>query len=366
MPAELLAAAPVARTEVRATQRVLGYDLARSLAILFMLLDHCGQVFGIGHTRGWQAAYQMTDGRASAIFVLLAGAGISLLGRKHSLDVLRWTLMRRGAFLLILGLLNQMIWPGDILRIFGVVLMGAGFLARFSSAALLLIAAAIMLAFPGLMFCFNYHAHWDANMMHYAGLWTPAGMVRNLIFDGYRPVIPWAALLVLGMCIGRLDVSQARVRRMIVTVGLGLLVLSEVGSRLLLIWLPRLVGGLSDATLHEWLEFGSIPPLPPFMISVTGSSLVVTGLSLMIGAWHPRRPLITALVSTGQMALTWYVVHVMLLAMVVHFFGRSSGGSGTRAVLLGVSMFVVIVACTICWKRRWTYGPMEWLLRSVG
>jgi uncharacterized membrane protein YeiB len=366
MPAGLVTVAPVARTEVRPAQRVLGYDLARSLAILFMLLDHCGQVFGIGHTRAWQAAYQMTDGRASAIFVLLAGVGVSLLRRKHSPEELQRTLLRRGAFLLILGLVNQIIWPGDILRVFGVALMLAGFLSRFSSTWLVLISAAIMLAFPALKFCFDYYAHWDANMIHYFRLWTPGGMVRNLFFDGYRPVIPWAALLVLGMCIGRLDVTRAQVRRMIVAGGVALLLLSEVASRLLLIFLPRLFSGLSDATLHEWLEFGSIPPLPPFVISVTGSALLVTGVSLMIGARSSKPPLMTALVSTGQMALTWYVAHVTLLALYVHFFGRSSDGSGTRAVLLGVSAFGIIVACTLWWKRRWTHGPMEWLLRSVG
>src|SRR5690349_11842891 len=91
--------------------RIAGYDVARSLAILSMLVDHCGQVIGIGTGRFWKSMFELIDGRASAIFVLLAGVGVSLLERRKPVRELRRTLLRRGALLLLMGMINQVIWP---------------------------------------------------------------------------------------------------------------------------------------------------------------------------------------------------------------------------------------------------------------
>lgn len=346
--------------------RVVGYDVARAVAIFSMLIDHCGQVFGIGHGSAFLTAYELIDGRASAIFVLLAGVGVSLLGRKRSPAELRQTLVRRGALLLAIGLLNQMVWPGDILRVFGVAIILAGFLTALSSRWLLLLAAALVAAFPAMMLFFGYYDHWDADMTHYRGLWTPIGMLRNLFFDGYRPVIPWAALLIFGMWLGRLDVSQPRVPWLILGWGLILLIGAELGSRAALNWALIHQPAWDQATLRDWLEISSTPPLPPFVFSVMGSALIVVALCLMAGVRFAECAPLRAMVATGQMALTWYIAHISVLALIVHWRGWSQGESGLRALSIGLTAFGTMLALSLWWKRRWNVGPMEWLLRRVG
>ena len=349
------------------SSRILGYDVARAVAICGMVVDHSAQVIGPADPAGWgQTLLDFMDGRASAVFVVLAGVGVSLLCRKHAPADLRRTLLRRGALLLAIGFVNQAIWPGDILRTFGVAIMLAGFLVPLGSRALLAVAAAIVLAFPALWLTVDYDAHWNWGTMHYANLWRPAGIVRNLFYDGFRPVIPWAGLLVLGMWIGRLDVTRAAVRRRMFACGVGMMLAVEIGSRVILSYALAHRGGVSESNLRDWLETGSMPPLPLFVLTTTGWALAVIALGLAVGVRRPQSTAVRALVATGQLALTWYVGHILLGAVLVHFAGWHRFDSLPLSLLAGVSLFTLMVLTSALAKRRWRTGPMEWLLRRAG
>src|SRR5437763_250264 len=60
--------------------RIQGYDVARALAILGMVVVHFGLVVAGPATKsGWLAALlRFLDGRAAALFVALAGVGLTL------------------------------------------------------------------------------------------------------------------------------------------------------------------------------------------------------------------------------------------------------------------------------------------------
>src|SRR4051812_7587006 len=60
--------------------RIAGYDFARALAILGMVLVHFSLVMGSDqtHPRWLAEIIELLDGRAAATFVVLAGVGISL------------------------------------------------------------------------------------------------------------------------------------------------------------------------------------------------------------------------------------------------------------------------------------------------
>jgi uncharacterized membrane protein YeiB len=347
--------------------RVLGYDIARAVAIASMLVDHCAQVLGPSPAAGWNARLQeWLDGRASAVFVVLAGVGVSLLNRRHDAAHLRSVLLRRGGLLLLIGFVNQAIWQGDILRVFGVALMLAGFLVPLGKRGLLAVAAGLFLAFPVMYGCFDFDARWDWTTMRYRGLWTPAGVVRNLFFDGFRPVIPWAGLLVFGMWLGRLDASRRSVRRAMLLWGVGLTIAAEATAPALLrVWLAHRCGA-SEETIRTWADTCSLPPLPLFVMSVTGTALAVMALGLMAGFGWPAARATGALVATGQMALTWYVAHIAAGAVVVGCVGWHRLGSLGAAVGVGVVAFAAMVLVSALSKRRFRNGPMEWLLRVVG
>ena len=346
--------------------RIIGYDLARAFAILAMIVDHCAQALGPAQPVGWGGfLLGLIDGRASATFVVLAGVGVTLLHRRQPAAEIRQVLFRRGAFLLAIGFVNQAIYLGDILRLFGVTMMFAGLLVVLSSRALLGTAIGVMAAFPVLWLFIDYDARWDWSSFYYRGLWTPAGALRNLFYDGFRPVVPWAGLLILGMWIGRLDTSRASVRRRLLLWGVGLTAATETVSHLSLkVWLRHPMG-FSEDTIRAICETGSMPPLPVFVLTVVGTALTVIALALMAGyRWHGARFTIP-LIATGQMALTWYLFHIVVGYVWLRKRGWHTFGTVTEGLLVGVVFFAVLVVLSTIWKRRFKYGPMEWVLRNV-
>lgn len=351
----------------RTSSRVLGYDIARALAMLSMVVDHTAQFFGPRTpSPAGNFLLEVLDGRASALFVLLAGVGISLLTRRQEPAALRQTLLRRGLFLLVLGHLNLLLWQGDILRVFGVGLIVAAFLFRRSTRQLVLISVAIITAFPLLMSVFDFDAHWDWSTAIYRDLWTPTGILRNLLFDGFRPAIPWVGLLIFGMALGRLDVTRRSNRAQLLAFSLALLVSIEIAARVLAALLAAPRGPLTPDTADTWMGLHSVPPLPPFMLSVIASAVAIVGLSLLLGLRLPSARLTQALVNTGQMALSVYVFHILLGAALLHRFGRHPFRSTTAAVLAGLLFFLLLTLAISAWKRRFKQGPMEYLLRLVG
>ena len=93
--------------------RIIGYDLARALALFGMVVVNFKIVMGAEKTGpDWLAnLVGLLDGRAAATFVVLAGAGLSLLSQKGRTladrDLLvqdRNTLLKRALFLFIVGL----------------------------------------------------------------------------------------------------------------------------------------------------------------------------------------------------------------------------------------------------------------------
>ena len=92
-----------------ARDRIIGYDLARSLAILGMIVVHFSMVMAADrHSESWiQPILGFLDGRVAATFVVLAGIGFTLVTRKaaeshdpEQLDRMRLILLKRGLFLL--------------------------------------------------------------------------------------------------------------------------------------------------------------------------------------------------------------------------------------------------------------------------
>ncbi len=109
--------------------RIIGYDVARSLAMIGMVMVNYKVVMGASEKGPewlvWLAG--LLDGRSAATFVILAGIGISMLSRKGRMardrDRIcqdRKTLFKRSVFLFVVGLLYIPLWPADILHFYGV------------------------------------------------------------------------------------------------------------------------------------------------------------------------------------------------------------------------------------------------------
>jgi uncharacterized membrane protein YeiB len=171
--------------------RVTGFDLARALAIFGMVIVNFKMA--LNADSGNQTLISFTkifEGRASALFVILAGVGITFLTNKARLSsdssfILksRISLLKRGLLLITLGLIYTPIWEADILHFYGFYFLIASLFFMMNDNVLLLISLIIMLVFPSLMLFFNYEQNWDWLSLIYENFWSFDGMIRHIVFN---------------------------------------------------------------------------------------------------------------------------------------------------------------------------------------
>lgn len=353
--------------------RVVGYDVARSLALLGMIVVHFSLVAAADRSApAWLAAIlDLLDGRAAATFVVLAGVGLTLMSRQAvasgesaRLAAVRKTFVRRGLFLLALGFVNLTFWPGDILRVYGVSLLLASRLLLASGRRLLAAAAGFAVVFAVLVMVGDFEKNWDWSTLTYRNLWSPAGVVRNLFYDGFRSVLPWTGFVLFGMWLGRLDLTDRRTNRRVLLVAATVTVAAEGVSRLLVSYLlANPLNGTDAETVIALFGTSSMPALPLFLLAAGGTATVVIALSvrtasLMAEAWRP-------LVSTGQMALTWYFAHIVVGLGSLIALGFAGTESLPVAAGYGLMFFGTAVLLSWAWKAVFRHGPLEWLMRRV-
>jgi uncharacterized protein len=353
--------------------RFVGFDLARGCAILGMVVVHFVLVMTQDSpSSAWgKMLLDAVDGRPAVTFVLLAGIGVSLMARRsdakqvdaRDLDGRLW---RRGIFLLAFGYLNLVIWPGDILRVYGVSLCLAPWFLRRKSRGLLMIAAVFVAIFCGLMLVVDYEQNWEWSTMTYHRLWTIEGALRNLFYDGFRSVFPWTGLLLFGIWLGRWDWRDPAAARKAMKWGVALMIVSWSISELILGWFaehPQPELKREDAV--ALFGMSSMPPLPLFLMNAIGFAMLTIGACMRIASRCGDAWPVKLVAAVGRLAFTWYVGHIVIGLGGVMALGWTQASYGT-ALAAGVAFFGVAAGVSLVILRRFRTGPLEWLLRRVG
>lgn len=355
--------------------RQIGYDVARALAIFGMVIVNFKVVMG-AETAGpaWLVwLISLLDGRAAATFVILAGVGLSLLTRSArwngdllALSAKRRTLFKRAAFLFCFGLLYTPIWPADILHFYGLyILMGACLLTA-KDRALWSLALVLAVAFMLLLVVGDYEKGWEWATLTYTDFWTMAGMLRHLFFNGFHPVIPWAAFLLVGMWLGRRDMDDPRDRGKILAGGLTATILAEVVSDLLSEWMLDRFPQVNPADINGLCGTSPMPPTPLYLLSAGGTALVLIVVCVFLTErFRSATWLLQSLAATGQLALTLYVAHVVIGMGVLELLGRLEQQSLCVALGSALAFCTAGVLFAVLWRRFAERGPLEWVLRKV-
>ncbi len=345
--------------------RLLGLDAARGLAVLLMVVVNYDIVlsFGIEQPAWLRAVFDACSGRSASCFVLLAGCGFVLLGGARAL-------CRRALCLAVLGYGWYELWPGDILHHYAwYLLLGAATL-RLPAPALFALAAAAIGGFAVLFSQLDYGSDWNWQELEYTTFWTPLGQLRSATFNGLHPLLPWMAFAWCGMGVAKLDLRATATRRGMACAGVAM----HTGSWLLSRWL----GG--ELPAPQWLRsdwyrapamFYGLEPLPPgplFVLSATGTALLVVAALLWTADRARGARLLQPLIACGQLALTLYVLHVLLLFFVLQpLTAGLVGGIGklpTTAVCIGAFDTAALLGAT-WWRARGRQGPLEALLRRL-
>ncbi|WP_413452463.1 DUF418 domain-containing protein [Georgenia phoenicis] len=343
-------------------QRIVGVDIARGLAVLGMFVAHLGDAGPGGvHSPAW---FVVADGRPSAMFAILAGLSIALFTGGRTVPqgpALTHGWLRvatRAGVVLVIGLLLTALGTpvAVILPSYAVTfLLVAPFIAlRPVVVGLLAVVAAVVgptllavLLRPGTRGTAPVQVERGDNLL------------LDLVLTGYYPALVWIAYMLLGLCVGRLDLRSPTVQALLGLTGLGLLLVGYGGG-------DYLRGVVQPATpLAEQLL--RTDPHADATFEVVGNSgvallvlAVVLALTTLPATARVSRTVLYPVAATGAMALTAYSAHIVAIAVLgsaVVWYPESN------AVLLWF-VLVTLAVCTL-WTRFVGRGPLEWLMRLV-
>ena len=285
--------------------RVLGLDAARCLAIAGMIIAHMASLV-------WTTTIAL-DGIPSAMFAIIAGTTMMLIGRNYTFHTFL-RLVVRGALVALIGIALLPI-GGEIqivLLVMGIAMVSTSWIPALNMWARLALFAA-----------FTIGSAW-----YYSRTMAPA-----------YPLITWIAYFIGGMLLHDIYLSG---RKAHVTWSFGaiFLAISVLGFALRF-----------SRDLPAWLTFtGHSGGAGEILLS-----LAVTAVVLHICLLLHRQMLLFPFAAMGAMSLTIYVLHVLTAAYWQEHVARSSTLSAFGFILL----FLVLATL---WRRQ---GPLELTVKKI-
>ena len=355
----------------RPRRRLRGVDTARAVAVVGMVMVHFGPFPAPDTALG--NLYGLSHGRASVLFALLAGVGVALLTAGRSggrTSLTRGRLILRGALLLPLGLWLQDFEHGAlvILQYYGIYFVFVAFVLTLPDRWLLAGGAAVLVAGP-LVYLWGQTVvpEWYVRG-ETASLEDPISKIADdLLLTGAYPLVTWAAPLLIGLWIGRRDLASARVRWWLLVLGLAVAVTAAFAADGLSAAFGGLSGEPGESGFAALLTDQPHRQMPLWMLGSIGSACAVLGGMLLLADRLPRAT--WPLAATGQLALTVYVGHLLLLAALPELLKREA----VTEAFLTVGVFVLLTAavCTL-WRAVLPRGPLEaafsapwWIIERV-
>jgi uncharacterized protein len=121
---------------------------------------------------------------------------------------------------------------------------------------------------------------------------------------------------------------------------------------------------------HPVLDVASVLPADGNVTFFFGQYVLCAGyvgaIVLLLGspAWAGR---LDRFAPMGRMALTNYIMQTVMLAVIFHGYAGGLFGQVGRApqMLIVIAIVVFQLYLSAWWLRRYRFGPLEWLWRSL-
>ena len=338
--------------------RISGIDVARALAIVGMVMVHIGPQ-DAGKPGIAAQAYRLSHGRASILFVVLAGIGVSLLAGDRSPQRRRSATQRllwRAVVLLPIGLALQEtgVAIAVILHFYAGYFLVATLLLRLSDRVLL--GCMALSAGAGPVVYLWLHRVAPSWFSEDAPHWYQAGRIlRDILLTGHYPLVTWTAPLAFGIWIGRHGLRSRRRAVWMLVGGAAIAALGFVVSNLLITRYGLAVGEA------DWRQLFMDEPhdnMPLWLLTSSATAMSVIAGCLLVADRLPR--LSWPLVAFGQLAFTAYVLHALVLRWIPQWLMRET----LDAAWVSTARFTLVslVAAT-AYRAVARHGPFELLLR---
>jgi uncharacterized protein len=404
-------------TPVRPGERIASIDVLRGVALLGILSINIWGfalpyvVFNDPSAAGgwdavnrgvWMVFHLLAEQKMMSLFSMLFGAGLIVMVRRS--DARNTSLLgiyyRRIAWLLVFGLLHAyLLWTGDILvpyALCGLVLYPfrrlrprtqiiLGLLVFFSQVAMTAGLGLLLLNLREATGPDNDRGPDELRELRQTledNLFPPRDIEKQIDEhrEGYVPqfwrrasdninvetgeFLLWAGpraggLMLVGMALMQLGVFAATrsyrfyVRLMLAGYGLGL---------------PLVAYGIYDMMTHDFdflrqdLISGHFNYVGSLLVALGHVGLVMLICKAGLLSWLTSR-----LAAVGRMALSNYLMQTIVCTTLFEGWGFGLFGRLDRLELLGVvaSIWLVQLVISPWWLRRFRFGPMEWLWRSL-
>lgn len=337
----------------------------------------------------WLTSHVLMDMKFMAIFSMLFGAGIVLMTSRRRAATGRSAGVhyRRMGWLVLFGLLHAyLLWYGDILFTYAMCGLLVYLMRRWRPTVLIILGA-LMLAIGSRIWIFFHWSmqFWPPNaVQEMESYWLPTGEVLAseiaayqgswigqmgtraegaVVFQTFLLVgaLLWRAggLMLIGMALLKLHVFSAKRSSAFYWT------LVAVGA---FTGVPTVIYGAHRNIALDW-DFRAcffLGQMPNYWGSLL-VSLGWVGLIMLMCKHGVLRRLSRLLANAGQMAFTNYILQTVICTTI--FYGHGFGLFG-RVERTG-QIIIVLVICMVellwssLWLRRFRFGPLEWVWRSL-
>jgi uncharacterized membrane protein YeiB len=362
--------------------RALGPDLARGFMLLFIALANSHYFLqgpsvlggypqdgsGLDSAVTWLIA-TFVDGRAFPMFGLLFGYGVARIVCRQEASaprVVRRLLWRRSLALVVVGFLHAvLLYAGDILTAYGVLLFVGAWFVRWTDRWLLLVGLVLFglgaLPDDGSLAISSEPPHVSMLPPDVVTMVTERAWVS--VYIALLGSFGFLCPFLFGLLAGRRRILEQPERhrtllRVVAAVGIGAAVLGAQPVSLMLAGAAtppdrstlELIGPLHDAT------------------GVLGGFGYAALLSLVaIGLGTRRMPWVDAVAAVGQRSMTCYLAQSVVWSVVFTPFllDLSDTLTVTTTALLAIATWLATVAIAARMRRLGNRGPFEVLVRRV-
>ncbi|WP_460725575.1 heparan-alpha-glucosaminide N-acetyltransferase domain-containing protein [Nocardia heshunensis] len=330
--------------------RLAGIDAARGIAVLGMITVHVGVLRELAWTDpgSWLG---VAAGRSSILFATLAGVSIALLsGRQRppsgaELVGVRLRILVRALVLFALGGLLTMLDTGIsvILQTYALLFACCLPFLNWSPRRLLMLAAGWAMVAPPLTVWLGTLVPSSCDPM---AAECSGAQVTDLAITGDYPGLVWITFALIGLAVGRSDLTARVTRMRMLAAGVPMMVLGYGGA-----WL---LGRFGDVAPNEWARLRTAEAHSGSTFEIVGSvGFALTVIAVLLLAANRLHHILFPVIAVGTLPLTVYSAHIIAVWLLGDMVAESSGNA-----LLVVFLAVTIAASTL-WVLTVGRGPLE-------
>lgn len=337
------------------------------------------------------------EGKFYSIFSLLFGWGIALQFKRAAANGINAlpTVRRRLFFMLLLGAVHLLIWPGDIVFFYGLLAFLLLPLRKFSNKVLLITGAVLILS-PILLYwlkmtwpVLNYPSkllidtgikvdgaimnikseeeflnvmktgNWlDQLKMNISGFFF---RYQYLIFVSRVPKV--LGMFLIGYVIGRSDFYKniEQHRKLVYTIIVAGLLIGLPANFFLAKQMQDHMRDYFELKMNGWYQTIA------YALGVVPLALAYVGIFMLLFKTTTGKRIMSLVAPAGKMAFSNYIMQSLIGNFV--FLGAGLGYMWKMGpvyyTIFGVLVFIGQVIISTVWLKFFNYGPVEWLWRSA-